>query len=242
MAIFGNLGCALVAVTDNQDLAQQWERSFKDLCEVLHASDIQTMRSHVDEYKPSLLLIDQDLPGLSILKEIAELLKASPSTKIVVFSASFDEENAIAVIKAGAKGYEQKNSDVLLLKKSIEVIRKGELWIPRYLITRLLSEVQVMIDKERESAAALSKGPAAGAGQSMAKLDQLTRREQQIAELIANGYSNKEIGGLLKISESTVKAHLSAIYHKLGLLDRLSLALFITHQSRVTPEPAEVES
>ena len=243
MAIFGNTGCALVAVTDNQDLGQQWERSFKDLCEILQASDLQTMRNYVEEYRPSLLLLDRDLPGLTILKEIGELLKISPSTKIVVFTTTFEEEEAISVIKAGAKGYEQKNSDVLLLRKSIEVIQKGELWIPRYLITRLLNEVQVMIDKERELTSTLARsGGTAGSSASVAKLDQLTRREQQIAELIANGYSNKEIGGLLKISESTVKAHLSAIYHKLGLLDRLSLALFITHQNRLQPEPAEIES
>src|SRR5688500_17735645 len=103
MAIFGNTGCALVAVTDNQALGQQWERSFKDLCEILQASDLQTMRNYVEEYRPSLLLLDRDLPGLTILKEIGELLKISPSTKIVVFTTTFEEEEAISVIKAGAK-------------------------------------------------------------------------------------------------------------------------------------------
>lgn len=238
MAIYENFNCALVAITDNENLAHHWDRAFKDLCEIFHATDLATMRSYVDEYKPSILLIDQDLPGMNVLQEVGELLKVSPVTKIVIFSALFDEDEAIAVIKAGAKGYELKKTDILLLRKSVEVIRKGELWIPRYLVTRLLLEVQGMIEKERESAA----GMRSHFGAPMPKLDQLTRREQQIAELIANGYSNKEIGGLLKISESTVKAHLSAIYHKLGLLDRLSLALFITHQSRHNPEPAEIES
>lgn len=155
----------------------------------------------------------------------------------------FDEDEAIALINTGAKGYELKNIDVLLLRKSIDVIRKGELWIPRYLMTRLVEEVQNRKEKERESSTTMSRiPPGATASIAIPRLEQLTRREQQIAELVANGYSNKEIGGLLKISESTVKAHLSAIYHKLGLLDRLGLALFVTHQSRLAEEPAAIES
>ena len=241
MGDFGNLRCALVAVTQNDKLLYYWERALHDVCEIFVASSLEILRDHLEDYKPSVVLLDLALPAFT-LQEISQLLKISPATKILLCSSEFDEEEAIAAIKEGAKGYAQNNSDVFLLRKAIEVIRKGELWIPRYLVTRLLNEMQSILEKERASAETGIRnhngGPLAF---SVVKLDQLTRREQQIAELIGNGHTNKEIGGLLKISESTVKAHLSAIYHKLGLVDRLSLALFITHPNRTVEEPATVE-
>jgi two-component system, NarL family, nitrate/nitrite response regulator NarL len=239
MGDFGNLRCALVAVTEKDKLLYYWERALHDVCEIFVASSLEVLREHLEDYKPSVVLLDLALPGFTH-QEISRLLKISPATKILLFSSVFDEEEAITVIKAGGRGYAQKNSDVFLLRKAIEVIRKGELWIPRYLVTRLLNELQGILEKERESADTVTRNHTIFPTSS-ARLDQLTKREQQIAELIGNGYSNKEIGGLLKISESTVKAHLSAIYHKLGLMDRLSLALFITHPARTVEEPVHVE-
>ena len=65
------------------------------------------------------------------------------------------------------------------------------------------------------------------------RLDRLTPREREIAQLIGGGASNKEIAGRLNITEATVKAHLTAIFRKLGLSDRLGLALFVTEYNRV---------
>lgn len=239
MGYFQNLHCALIAVTEDHKLAFHWDRALHDVSEIFPANSMQSLREHLEDYKPSLVLLDESIPGF-ILQDIPGFLEISPYTKIILFASTFNEEDAIAAIKAGAKGYAQKNSDVFLLRKAIEVIRKGELWIPRHLVTRFFNEMQDILKREKDEAKVFPKS------HSMTphypeQLNQLTKREQQIAELIGNGYSNKEIGNLLKISESTVKAHLSAIYHKLGLVDRLSLALFITHPSRAVQEPAKVE-
>jgi two-component system, NarL family, nitrate/nitrite response regulator NarL len=239
MPDYENLQCALVAVTNDEKLLYYWERALQDICEIFIAPTLETLREHLEDYKPSLVVLDSSLPSFT-LEKIPKLLKISPFTKILLFSSEFDEEEALTAVLAGAKGYAQKNSDVLLLRRAVEVIQKGELWIPRHLITTLLQKMQALVDGERESAETGRRNQAS-VPQPSAKLDQLTKREQQIADLIGNGCSNKEIGSLLKISESTVKAHLSAIYHKLGLMDRLSLALFVTQAGRSVEEPVPVD-
>jgi two-component system, NarL family, nitrate/nitrite response regulator NarL len=239
MGEYDNLRCALVAVTDDDKLLYYWERALHDICEIFVAPGLETLREYLEDYKPSLVVLDLSLPSFS-LQEIPKLLKISPSTKILTFGAEFDEQEVISAIHAGAKGYVQKHSDVFLLRKAVEVIKKGELWIPRHLVSKLYIEMRRKLDQERESADPGSRNQV-NFSQASARLEQLTKREQQIAELIGNGCSNKEISGLLKISESTVKAHLSAIYHKLGLVDRLSLALFVTQTGRTLEEPVPVD-
>jgi two-component system nitrate/nitrite response regulator NarL len=238
MSEYDNLRCALVAATEDDKLLYYWERALHDICEIFVAPSLETLREHLEDYKPSLVVLDLTLPFFT-LQEMPRLLKISPSTKILIFSPRFDEQEAVTAITLGAKGYAQNNSDIFLLRKAVEVIKKGELWIPRHFVTKLFRQMQATVKQERESSETTFPNRA-NTSQSSSRLDQLTKREQQIAELIGNGCSNKEISSLLKISESTVKAHLSAIYHKLGLVDRLSLALFVT-QGKAAEEPISVD-
>ena len=236
MTVYGNLNCTLIGLTENESIATHWGRSLEDICQVRIADRFSSLHEYLKDFRPSVVLIDIDFTGFDVIQDVPLIVKISPESKIIVLTSRFDETEAISIIKAGAQGYALTNGDVLLLRKSVEVIRRGEFWIPRYLMTRLIEEMQQGLDKQLAN-------PSASSNTTMlptpiTRFDQLTRREHQIAELITNGHSNKEIGNLLKISESTVKAHLSAIYHKLGVLDRLSLALLITRQHRKIAETA----
>jgi DNA-binding NarL/FixJ family response regulator len=104
----------------------------------------------------------------------------------------------------------------------VDAVLRGELWIRRTLTPRLLDELGARLREESE-----------GRREAVARLQALTRREREIADLVGNGESNKEIARRLDITERTVKAHLTEIFRKLRIADRLKLALVITEAPMV---------
>ncbi|HET9843120.1 MAG TPA: response regulator transcription factor, partial [Gammaproteobacteria bacterium] len=116
----------------------------------------------------------------------------------------------------GAKAYLQENINLELLKKIVCKVREGEIWVDRMFVSRLLKEIEDITKVQHQEAKEIEKGVAS-----------MTPREEQIAELIATGSSNRRIAEKLCISERTVKAHLGVIFRKIGISDRLQLALYM---------------
>jgi DNA-binding NarL/FixJ family response regulator len=230
----------LVAATGDMNLANRWVNVLRGTCRVIPVSNFTELQTELHESKPSIVFLDLDLPEFDRTTHVQRLLSASPFTRIVAFSDDYDEDEALRGLKAGIRGYMHRETDRGLLKKVVEVVQKGEIWVSREMVNRLVGEIASGL-KPHEGP--LAEQDTARVTQPRVPINQLTTREQQIAYLIANASSNKEIASMLKISESTVKAHLSAIYHKLGLLDRLSLALFVSRQMKNrTPAPELLES
>jgi two-component system nitrate/nitrite response regulator NarL len=167
--------------------------------------------------RPSVLLLDLALLPPEGIESISAIQRLSPSTKIILLRSVCDEKETIRALKSGAKGLCHKDIEPSMLKKAIEVVQKGEVWVGRKIISHLLSEV-VSLTESRE------KDPP---NPSEVCLDYLTPREFQIARMVGNGAHNKEIARRLNITERTVKAHLTAIFNKLQIPDRLRLGLFI---------------
>jgi DNA-binding NarL/FixJ family response regulator len=228
--------------TPASEVARRWKNSLRDSFAVEIFSELGDAERAIDEMKPSVVLFDLALAPDYANEKLDSLLKISPASRMMLFSTKPDEQEGISVLKAGARGYAHRDLDPVLLRKAVESLQKGELWISRNAISLLLKQVVDLHQEGRlENSENLTyrfhRRRSFPVGRKV-ELERLTSREQEIAYLIGNGSSNKEIASLLKISESTVKAHLSAIYHKLGLLDRLSLALFVAEQVRmVQSEP-----
>jgi DNA-binding NarL/FixJ family response regulator len=107
--------------------------------------------------------------------------------------------------------------DPELLKKAVQMVHKGEIWVGRKFISQLLDALVSLTEKQRaKSIPKLAES-----------LERLTPREREIVELLGVGASNKEIANKLNVTEKTVKAHLTSIFRKLGVSDRLHLALFV---------------
>ena len=148
---------------------------------------------------------------------ITEISATSPLTRIVIIEDTVNRcLDQMTLFKSGAHGFFADDISPALLVKAIQSVAKGEVWVPRKLITTLISE--------------LARGKAASQGrqdpaarESMAKL---TPRELEVAQMVHTGGNNKMIARELDISERTVKAHLSAIFRKLNIANRLHLALF----------------
>jgi two-component system, NarL family, nitrate/nitrite response regulator NarL len=162
--------------------------------------------------KPDILLLDLRMPekdGLGVLEEINF---DTAQTRVIVLTAAEDDRDVVRAMRLGARGVVLKQSASDLLLKSIRKVHDGEIWLDN----RMTAEV---IDAFKKSAEA---------GQRREK-PLLSDREKEIVQLVAQGFRNREIGEKLFISEQTVKNHLHNIFDKLGVSDRLELALYAIH-------------
>jgi two-component system, NarL family, nitrate/nitrite response regulator NarL len=162
--------------------------------------------------KPDILLLDLRMPekdGLGVLEEVN--FDTLP-TRVIVLTAAEDDRDVVRAMRLGARGVVLKQSASDLLLKSIRKVSDGEIWLDN----RMTAEVIDAFKKSSES------------GQRREK-PLLSDREKEIVQLVAQGFRNREIGEKLFISEQTVKNHLHNIFDKLGVSDRLELALYAIH-------------
>jgi len=150
--------------------------------------------------KPDILLLDLRMPD----KDGLAVLE--------VLTAAEDDRDVVRAMRLGARGVVLKQSATDLLVKSIHRVHAGEIWLDN----RMTAEVMKAFSKSSESGPRREK-------------PLLSDREKEIVQLVAQGFRNKEIGEKLFISEQTVKNHLHNIFDKLGVSDRLELALYAIH-------------
>jgi two-component system NarL family response regulator len=184
----------------------------QDFSAVLSVAEGDSLKVCISRLKPRMLLVDLDLPGLNGVRGIAALRKSDPAPRIIALCPALSDEAELGLFQAGVSGCCRIDTDAQHLKRIVMAVDRGELWMRRALVPRLLDETR---PRSLEAA-----GPA-----GIASLADLTQREREIAVLIGSGESNKQIARRLAITERTVKAHLSEIFRKFGIADRLNLAL-----------------
>ncbi len=162
--------------------------------------------------KPDILLLDLRMPEKDGLGVLEETNFDSMPTRVIVLTAAEDDRDVVRAMRLGARGVVLKQSASDLLAKSIRKVHEGEIWLDN----RMTAEVIDAFKKSAES------------GQRREK-PLLSDREKEIVQLVAQGFRNREIGEKLFISEQTVKNHLHNIFDKLGVSDRLELALYAIH-------------
>jgi len=172
----------------------------------------------VRQLRPDILL---DLamprhPGLEALREMSSG-PASNSVRVILLTAAAEKNQIVEALQLGARGIVMKDSATQLLLKSIHTVMAGEYWVGRESVSNLVQYLRMLVQSSGEEARQKKFG--------------LTPRELEIVSAVVAGYSNKEIAEYFKISEDTVKHHLSNIFDKLGVSTRLELALFAVNQS-----------
>jgi two-component system nitrate/nitrite response regulator NarL len=185
-------------------------RKFSAICEVAQG---KALKQVVANLRPDVLVVDLSLPQLGRVRGLPDIQEACPTTKMLVLTDIPAQIEAIAALKAGAKGYSSRFIDPAQLMKAVQVIQDGEIWIPRRLVPVLVSEM-VSVTQCRERDLAVDRD-----------LESLTERQRVVADLLSRGACNKEIAAKLNISERTVKAHLTRAFRRFGVSDRLELAL-----------------
>lgn len=164
------------------------------------------------EHLPDLLLLDINIPGGG-LTAVPKIAASNPATKIVMLTASEQEDDVMSALKAGARAYIVKGVAARELKTILRAVHQGEAYVTPTLAANLLSDFK------------------AGAKKT-SLLEDLTEREGEILELVAVGKSNKEIAAQLFLSEKTVKHHMTNIMQKLHVRNRVEAALLAQNQAR----------
>ena len=191
---------------------------------LFHVSNFDLLKDELVQLEPEMLLLDYDLPKLNGVCGVSELRRLSPKTNIVVFYENASDEDEWSLFKVGVRGCCSTDIESSSLKMMVEAVSNGELWIRRKFLHRLLEQLEKKQSKEADSNELLSD--------IRSLFDQLTDREYEIATMVGSGGSNKEIAYSLAITERTVKAHLTNIFYKLGVSDRLNVALLLLTPTR----------
>ncbi|MGL4397000.1 MAG: LuxR C-terminal-related transcriptional regulator [Hyphomicrobium sp.] len=157
---------------------------------------------------PDILLLDINIPGGGI-EATQEIARLCPFVKVIMLTASENEQHVSAALEAGARGYVLKGIGAQELVRTIHAVHLGESYVTPQLAARLLT----MMKKPASPIAA------------EADLPGLTRREEEILDGVAGGRTNKEIARTLNISEKTVKHYMTNIMHKLQVRNRVEAAL-----------------
>jgi DNA-binding NarL/FixJ family response regulator len=155
-----------------------------------------------------LVLLDLNMPGMDGLTAVMTFRDRFPELPLVVLSASEEHENIQAVLDAGAMGFVPKSSSTQVMLGALRLVMSGGPYIPPMLLQR----AQYAIDPPSKVASRTI--PAAGL------MDDLTPRQYEVLEALAEGLSNKLIGRKLELSEGTVKVHLAAIFRALDAKNR----------------------
>lgn len=202
---------AIVLVTHDVGLLAHWQKVFGTKKHVAVAAWDALFQLKLKG--PCVVWVDLALAGRPQWSAGAwQELLTNEAIRVVAASSSPKDEEAMLALDAGCAAYCHAFSDAATLKQVKGVVDAGHVWIGKTLMQRLLHGVNQVLPKRAEVADAGWR-------------ESLTQREVEIAVLAANGASNQSIAAQCQISERTVKAHLSAVFDKLNITDRLQLAL-----------------
>ncbi len=174
--------------------------------------------------QPDILLLDLAMPRQTGLDTLPELAGACPNLRTIVLTAAVEKPEIITALQLGARGVVMKESATQTLLKSIRAVMQGEFWVGRDSVSDLVQFLQEGI-----------RGPRLK--EPLRKNFGLTPRELDVVAAIVAGLTNRDVAQKFSISEDTVKHHLTNIFDKLGVSNRLELALFAMHHQLVGEFP-----
>lgn len=167
--------------------------------------------------RPDILLLGFEMPGQTIAEIFQQLSSISPSLRTILLTSSTEKPAVLNALLLGARGVVPKLSASVMLFKSIRSVMSGEIWVSRTTVADLIGMLRARSQ----------------AGRATSRNFDLTRRELEVIAAVVEGHFNKEIAQDFHISEDTVKHHLTRIFDKLGVSNRVELAMFASHHNLV---------
>jgi two-component system nitrate/nitrite response regulator NarL len=185
------------------------------------ASDGAEAIERATTLEPDILLLDVAMPritGIAVLEQLAQMPKM---VRTILLTASIEKPQIVTALQLGARGIVLKDTATSLLLKSIWCVMDGQYWVGHQAVADLIESLRKLMSSPEET------------GPPRQKEFGLTKRELEIVGTIVAGYSNKEIAKSFAISEETVKHHLTNVFNKVGVSNRLELALFAVKHNLV---------
>ena len=190
---------------------------------VAQAQDGRQVLEVLQQHAPDILLLDLKMPGLDGLATLQRLQAVKNKTRVIVLTASDDKNEFVQAMRLGTSGIVLKQTATELLIKSIRRVHAGEIWLDSHTTAAVIRQF-VAADEPAPQMVPASPG-------RERERSPLSQREREIVALVAQGFKNKEMAEKMFISEQTVKNHLHNIFDKLGVSDRLELALYAIHNN-----------
>jgi DNA-binding NarL/FixJ family response regulator len=213
-----------VAVADSQALFRDGLRklliSEQDFDIVAETGSGAALLPLLGNSRPDVVLLASPLEGENSQDLLGGIQRLYPDIKVIVLSAANDQDEFVKNVRAGARGIVQKSTSGMMLVKAIRKVQDGEFWLDRSTTAEVVRHFS-------------DRGPTAAPvrDRADARIPSLSRREREIVGLVTQGFRNKELAEKLSISEQTVKNHMHNIFDKLGVSDRLELALYAIHHN-----------
>jgi two-component system, NarL family, nitrate/nitrite response regulator NarL len=171
--------------------------------------------------QPDIILLDPFAQSQGDCSILGELLSVANNARVIVLTGTRDTADHRKAICQGAKGIVLKQEASETLIKAIKKVSAGEVWLEPSTTASVLSE---MVSNARDRKASPEQ----------TKMQSLTQREREVAALAAEGLKNRDIASRLFITEATVSHHLTSIFNKLGVTDRLQLIVYVHRQGPVS--------
>jgi DNA-binding NarL/FixJ family response regulator len=211
-----------ILLVDDHEVVREGLRAFLELQDGLEvvgeAGDGQEALELAERVRPDVILMDLVMPKLDGVGAMRELRRRAPATRVIALTSFLDDERLLPAIQAGAAGYLLKDVRPKELARAVRAAYAGEAMLDPAAAARLVAAV------------------AQGATPAPTQPGRLTRREQEVLELLARGRSNKRIAFELGIAEKTVKAHVGRLLAKLGVADRTEAAVLAVREGLVEEE------
>lgn len=195
---------------------EQWAAILSTEHRAMVCNDLKKVDRTASVNHTELVVIDAELLGndFSVLLPLVQR-----DLKILIIGENWSDDQQIEALAFGCSGYCETKTAERLLPKAVNQLLAGDTWIQRHLIPHLIKKLADLNGNARKQHTQNSD--------TQKKLATLSHRERDVAERIKAGENNKTIAAALNISERTVKAHLTSIFTKLDISDRLHLALFL---------------
>ncbi|MBK5293111.1 MAG: response regulator transcription factor [Acidobacteriia bacterium] len=211
-----------IAIVDDHPIVRDGLRRLLELEEdfevIGEAENGRQALEIIEDAHPDIMLLDLKMPGMDGLAALQALQHNPHKTRIIVLTASEDKNEWVQAMKLGCCGIVIKQTQPDLIVKSIRKVQSGEIWLDSHTTAAVMRQFASPAD---QLAAVGGKGR---------ERSPLSNREREIVALVAQGFKNKEMAEKMFISEQTVKNHLHNIFDKLGVSDRLELALYAIHK------------
>lgn len=170
------------------------------------------------ELQPDIVLMDINMPNINGVAAAADVIAASPKSRVIILSIHDDEGYVYRTLRNGASGYLLKDMGTTDLVDAVRVVARGGAYIHPKVTGKLIDEFRRLSEQEEMFERPLINEDSVSVDPTL--IDSLTRREREVLQLMAEGKSNRAIGEFLFISEKTVKNHVSSILQKLNVQDR----------------------
>ena len=194
-------------------------KELPDVTVVAEAADGHQALDFAKAHRPDVVLMDVAMSGLNGLETTVRLVKEFPDVRVIVLSMHANEEYIWQALRAGASGYLLKSAPTSELELALEAVGRGETYLDPGIARRVIA------------------GYVSGAAQQRSPLEQLSPRQREILQLVAEGRTTKEIAFLLNLSAKTVETHRAQLMERLDIHDVPGLVRYAIRQGLVSVEP-----